>query len=106
LIVTVDDRPTPAIESITYFCVAELLANVAQHAHASHARISCAQQGQWLRVVVRDDGQGGAHLNRVGSSSSGLAGLTDRVHAVDGRLHLASPTGGPTVVTMDLPLHA
>jgi signal transduction histidine kinase len=106
LIVTVDDRPTPAIESITYFCVAELLANVAQHAHASHARISCAQHGQWLRVVVRDDGQGGAHLNRVGSSSSGLVGLTDRVHAVDGRLHLTSPTGGPTVVSMDLPLHA
>jgi signal transduction histidine kinase len=105
LSVTVDDRPTPAIESITYFCVAELLANVAQHAHASHARISCAQHGQWLRVVVRDDGRGGAHLNRVGSSSSGLAGLTDRVHAVDGVLHLASPPGGPTVVTMDLPLH-
>jgi signal transduction histidine kinase len=106
LIVTVDDRPTPAIESITYFCVAELLANVAQHAHASHARISCAQHGPWLRVVVRDDGQGGAHLNRVGSSSSGLAGLTDRVHAVDGLLHLASPPGGPTLVTMDLPLRA
>lgn len=105
LSVAVDDRPTPAIESIAYFCVAELLANVAQHAHASHARISCAQHGRWLRIVVRDDGQGGAQLNRVGSSSSGLAGLTDRVHAVDGLLHLASPPGGPTVVTMDLPLH-
>ena len=43
---------------------------------------------------------------RLGSSSSGLAGLTDRVHAVDGRLNIASPPGGPTVVTVDLPLHA
>ncbi len=41
---------------------------------------------------------------RSGSSSSGLAGLTDRVHAVDGRLNLVSPPGGPTVVTVDLPL--
>jgi signal transduction histidine kinase len=105
LSVAIDDRPTPAIESIAYFCVAELLANVAQHAHASHVRISCAQHGRWLRVVVRDDGRGGAQMNRVGSSSSGLAGLTDRVHAVDGLLHLTSPPGGPTVVTMDLPLH-
>lgn len=97
-------RPTPAIEAIAYFCVAELLANVAQHAHASRATVSCAQQGSWLRLVVRDDGTGGAQLSTVGSSSSGLSGLTDRVHAVDGQLYLVSPMGGPTVVTVDLPL--
>ena len=97
-------RPTPAIEAIAYFCVAELLANVAQHAHASRATVSCAQQGSWLRLVVRDDGTGGAQLTSVGSSSSGLAGLTDRVHTVDGQLYLVSPPGGPTVVTVDLPL--
>ena len=104
LTVDLRTRPTPAIEAIAYFCVAELLANVAQHAHASRATISCAQQGSWLRLVVRDDGTGGAQLSTVGSSSSGLSGLTDRVHAVDGQLYLVSPLGGPTVVTVDLPL--
>jgi len=103
LSVSIQVRPTPAIEAIAYFCVAELLANVAQHAHASRASVSCAQHGPWLRIVVRDDGRGGAVLTRVGSSSSGLAGLTDRVHAVDGHLSVASPPGGPTVVTVDLP---
>jgi signal transduction histidine kinase len=104
LTVELQTRPTQAIEAIAYFCVAELLANVAQHAQASRASVSCAQQGTWLRLVVRDDGTGGAQLTTVGSSSSGLAGLVDRVHAVDGRLNLVSPTGGPTVVTVDLPL--
>jgi signal transduction histidine kinase len=104
--VVLNDRPTPAIEAVAYFCVAELLANVAQHAQASRAKISCAQNGTSLRIVVRDDGKGGAKLTRLGSSSSGLAGLTDRVHAVDGRLDIMSPAGGPTVVTVDLPLHA
>lgn len=104
LTVDLSTRPTPAIEAIAYFCVAELLANVAQHARASRASVSCAQQGTWLRLVVRDDGTGGAQLTTVGSSSSGLAGLTDRVHAVDGQLYLVSPPGGPTVVTVDLPL--
>jgi signal transduction histidine kinase len=106
LTVSLIDRPTPAIEAIAYFCVAELLANVAQHAHASRASIGCAQDGRWLRLVVRDDGTGGAGLSTVGSSSSGLAGLTDRVHAVDGRLTITSPPNGPTVVIVDLPLHA
>jgi signal transduction histidine kinase len=99
-------RPTPAIEAIAYFCVAELLANVAQHADASRASVSCSENGSWLRLVVRDDGRGGALLSTVGSSSSGLAGLTERVRAVDGRLHIVSPAGGPTVVTVDLPLSA
>jgi DNA-binding NarL/FixJ family response regulator len=106
LTLALSERPTPAIESIAYFCVAELMANVAQHANASRASITCAQHGPWLRLVVRDDGTGGAQLSRLGSSSSGLIGLSDRVHAVDGRLDIVSPLRGPTVVTIDLPLHA
>jgi signal transduction histidine kinase len=104
--VVLHDRPTQAIESIAYFCVAELLANVAQHASASRASIHATESGRWLRLVVRDDGIGGAQLATLGTASSGLSGLTDRVHAVDGRLHIASPMDGPTVVTVDLPLHA
>lgn len=104
--VSIDGRPSPAIEAICYFCAAELLANVTQHAEASRASLTCAQHGPWLRIVVRDDGRGGAAVNRVGSASSGLAGLADRVDAVDGHLSIASPAGGPTVVTVDLPAHA
>ena len=104
--VSIQARPSPAIEAICYFCAAELLANVAQHAQASRASLSCAQHGPWLRIVVRDNGRGGAAINRVGSSSSGLAGLADRVGAVDGHLSIASPPGGPTAVTVDLPSHS
>ncbi len=106
LSVTIDERPSPAIEAIAYFCVAELMANVAQHSFASRARVSCAQQGRWLRLVVRDDGVGGAQAVTTGSSSSGLSGLADRVRSVDGNLEVTSPPRGPTVVTVDLPLRA
>jgi signal transduction histidine kinase len=103
--VAIQTRPSPAIEAICYYCAAELLANVAQHAQASRASVSCVQHGPWLRTVVRDNGRGGAALTRPGSSSSGLAGLADRVGAVDGHLSIASPPGGPTAVTVDLPWH-
>jgi signal transduction histidine kinase len=104
--VSIVTRPSPAIEAISYFCAAELLANVAQHSRASRASLTCAQHGPWLRIVVRDNGQGGAALDRLGPSSSGLAGLADRVGAVDGHLSIASPPGGPTAVTLDLPSHS
>lgn len=106
LTVSLEERPTHAIEAIAYFCVAELLANVAQHANASRASVRCTQHGKWLRVVVRDDGSGGAQPALVGSASSGLRGLIDRVQSVDGTLEINSPSGGPTIMTIDLPLHA
>ncbi len=56
--------------------------------------------------MVRDNGRGGAALNRLGSSSSGLAGLAERVGAVDGQLSIASPPGGPTAITVDLPSYS
>ena len=95
-------RPTPAIETIAYFCAAELLANVAKHSGAGRAAIGVAADGTALRLSVTDDGAGGAVLRPGG----GLAGLAQRVAVVDGTLAVSSPDGGPTVVTVDLPLHA
>jgi signal transduction histidine kinase len=56
--------------------------------------------GAEVVVQVRDDGHGGAHLGK----GHGLAGLADRLSAVDGVLDVVSPPGGPTVLTADIPL--
>jgi signal transduction histidine kinase len=100
--VDITRRPSPAIEAIAYYCAAELLANVAKHAGASCASISGREADGRLVMRVTDDGVGGARLKPGG----GLAGLDDRVQTVDGRLSLQSPPGGPTVVTIELPVRA
>jgi signal transduction histidine kinase len=53
-------------------------------------------------MTVTDDGSGGARLVPGG----GLAGLLERVQTVDGRLAVTSQDGGPTVVTIGLPVRA
>jgi signal transduction histidine kinase len=95
-------RPTPAIESIAYFCAAELLANAAKHSYANKIGIRAAGQRDVLVLSVTDDGTGGADPAR----GTGLAGLAQRVAVVDGGLTIASPPGGPTEVTVELPLRA
>jgi signal transduction histidine kinase len=102
LTVDVPVRPTAAIETIAYFCAAELLANVIKHSGARHATIEAAQRDEVLRLRVGDDGAGGARLG----AGSGLDGLAQRVRTVDGSLAISSPPGGPTLVTVELPLHA
>jgi signal transduction histidine kinase len=92
-------RCSPSIEAIAYFVVSEALTNVARHAHASHAEVTVHQVDNRLRVVVTDDGQGGA----TPDNGSGLRGLAQRTAAVDGTLTIHSPPGGPTTITVELP---
>jgi len=93
-------RPAPAIETIAYFCAAELLANAAKHSHANKIRIQATEAEGSLLLRVSDDGVGGADPAR----GSGLSGLEQRVRTVDGRLEITSPPGGPTRITVELPL--
>ena len=102
LAVDVPERPSAAIETIAYFCAAELLTNVAKHSAARHATLEAVHAGGLLRIQVSDDGTGGARLDGHG----GLSGLLDRVGTVDGKLRISSPPGGPTSVTVELPSRA
>ncbi|MDW8811140.1 sensor domain-containing protein [Streptomyces scabiei] len=95
-------RPVPAIEGIAYFTVSELLQNVSKHAGASRATVDVWKVENRLMLQVADDGMGGADTGR----GSGLAGLAERIGAVDGILVVDSPTGGPTRVTAELPWRA
>ncbi|MFD0145961.1 MULTISPECIES: sensor histidine kinase [unclassified Streptomyces] len=95
-------RPVPAIEGIAYFTVSELLQNVSKHSGARQAWVDVWRTGDRLLLQVRDDGRGGADT----AAGRGLAGLTERLDAVDGILAVDSPAGGPTTITAELPWRA
>jgi len=91
-------RPPANIEAIAYFVAAEALTNVAKHARATHAEIIVRRAGSQLKLVIADDGVGGAD-----PAGQGLSGLAARVTAVDGQLRVDSPAGGPTSIEVVLP---
>ena len=101
LVIDLPERPSPSIETIAYFCAAELLTNAAKHSGAQHAKLEVLHQPGLVTMRVSDDGRGGARLEPGG----GLAGLAERVKTIDGRLQVESPAGGPTVVIVELPSH-
>jgi signal transduction histidine kinase len=90
------ERP---VESAVYFAVAELLANVAKHAHASLVTVDLGFADRTLVATVSDDGLGGA----VAGAGTGLAGLERRARAFGGTLTIESPAGGPTRITVAVP---
>jgi signal transduction histidine kinase len=98
--VSLPEPPSDATATAVYFATAELLTNVARHASATRVLVDVRADGERLRLVVRDDGRGGAAAGN--GSGSGLAGLVRRARALDGSVAIDSPVGGPTVVTMTL----
>ena len=94
-----ETRPAAAIEGIAYFTVSELLQNVSKHSGARSASVDVWRTDDRLLIQVRDDGRGGAGVD----GGTGMAGLADRLGAVDGLFVVDSPVGGPTVITAELP---
>ncbi|MFF3376182.1 sensor histidine kinase [Streptomyces sp. NPDC002680] len=92
-------RPAAAIEGIAYFTVSELLQNISKHSGARNASVDVWRTEDRLLIQVWDDGRGGARLD----GGTGMAGLADRLGAVDGLFVIESPEGGPTTVTAELP---
>jgi signal transduction histidine kinase len=95
-----DERLTTAVENTAYFVVAEALTNIAKHSRATHCTVTISTDGELVLIQVRDNGCGGAHLGK----GHGLAGLADRLASVDGEFDVVSPSGGPTVLTAQIPL--
>jgi signal transduction histidine kinase len=92
-------RLTGQVESTVYFVVAEALANIGKHSDATQATVTVRRTSKTLRVEIGDNGSGGADPN----AGTGLTGLADRVAAIDGRMWLSSPVGGPTQLHVELP---
>ncbi len=90
--------PAP-VESAVYFAVAECLANSAKHAGHHQAWVELGHEHGLLRVVVGDDGRGGADPD----SGTGMRGVMRRLAAFDGTMAVSSPDGGPTIVTLEVP---
>ena len=98
--VRAEGRLPERVEVAAYYVVSEAVTNAAKHAHASLVHVDAEAVAGVLRLVVRDDGAGGADP----AQGTGLIGLKDRVEALGGTITVASPAGGGTLVDVTLPL--
>ena len=90
------------VEVGAYYLVSEALTNTNKHARAQRATVRAEVIDGVLRLVVSDDGVGGA----AAKPGSGLEGMADRVKGLGGDLVIDSAAAGGTVITADIPLAA
>ena len=97
--VALEDRQPEEVEGTAYFVVVEALTNIAKHSGATEASVGIRREGNWLQIVIADNGRGGADPER----GSGIKGLRDRILALDGKFRLESPEGHGTRITVGIP---
>ncbi|MFF7265140.1 sensor histidine kinase [Streptomyces sp. NPDC008159] len=101
--VTVDlrlpERLPKKVETTMYYLINEAMTNIARHSGATSARVRGRYHSDLLVIDITDDGHGGVDPE----AGSGVTGLADRVTALDGRMRVSSPVGGPTLLHVEVP---
>lgn len=100
--VTVDlnlpERLPRKLETTMYYLINEAMTNIAKHSGAKTAAVRGRYHSDLLVLDIKDDGRGG-----LDPAGSGVTGLADRVTALDGRMRVSSPSGGPTLLHVEVP---
>ena len=88
---TIDRRPfdvSPDRQATLALCLREAITNVVRHAAAGRCRASLVREDGRIRLVVEDDGRGGAIRE-----GAGLAGMRERVEEAGGTMTIETARG-------------
>jgi len=100
-----DREVPPALATVVYRCVQELLNNVAKHAGAKEVRVSLSSAEGTLHLQVRDDGIG---VDKASADSrsrgSGLRNLRERAQLSGGQFSITRAPGRGTLAQFSWPV--
>lgn len=104
VVIGLEDRLPPPVETAVYRIIQESLTNIARHAHATTASILVEQRNGRLRAIIEDDGVG--FLRGVGSQNGrlGLYGMRERAELLNGTLTIESEPEQGTSIFVEVPL--
>jgi signal transduction histidine kinase len=104
-----DGKPKPLDDDVRvmlFQSVRELLTNVAKHSRAEEVRIILKTEGDRMRVMVEDDGEGFNPSKMSAVDKIGLSSISERLSSAGGRFSLQSEPGRGTRVTLEARLNA
>jgi PAS domain S-box-containing protein len=96
-------RLPPIVENALYRIVQEALTNACKHSKSKKVTVTMTQEGQDVRLEVRDWGIG-FNPEAVGKGHFGLEGIRQRVRLLGGRLTIESTPDFETLIQVVVPI--
>ncbi len=92
-----------AVACAVYRIVLEAVRNAWQHGDAAEVLVSGREAAKSIEVTIHDNGTG-FEPGRVAASHFGIRAMRGRAELVSGKLNVDSALGGPTTVTLVVPV--
>ena len=90
------------IETVLFRIIQESLTNILRHSESKDARIDLTQEGEGVKLQVRDFGKGVA-VNKLGITTTvpgvGISGMRERAQQLNGELRISRAEPGTLVET-------
>jgi len=99
-------RVSEPIASALYRITQESLTNVAKYAQATTAEIRLERDGDWVQLLVRDNGRGIEAADQDKRGTFGLLGIRERVSLLGGEVAIKGERGRGSEVRVRVPLAA
>lgn len=93
---------SPDVEQSIYRIAQETLANIADHADASHLTVKLDRVDSQLILMISDDGKGFNFNESISARHLGIRGMRERAELIGGTLELKSQPGQGTMVTLSV----
>ena len=93
-----------AVDSVVYRVVQECLLNVERHAQASRVQVSMHADGQWLDVLVQDDGVGLLSGAEHKPGGFGLVAMQERIYTLGGNMDIRTSAKQGSAIHVSLPI--
>ena len=94
------DSLAEPLRTCVYRIVQEALTNCARHAHAGRIDVMVEGRDGDVSIEIKDDGVG---IQNGAAKGLGLIGIQERVRELAGRMTLTSPSGGGTILRVEIP---
>jgi signal transduction histidine kinase len=98
-----DRRSHVGVESLLFFVAQEAMQNVIRHAAADRVLVDLREEGEHLRLTIRDDGVG---FRPDDPQGLGLRGIRERVEVSGGTFSIRPHADGGTIVAVEVPFDA
>jgi signal transduction histidine kinase len=93
---------SPDVEQSIYRIAQETLANIADHADASHLTVKLDRVDSQLILMISDVGKGFNFNESISARHLGIRGMRERAELIGGTLELKSQPGQGTMVTLSV----
>lgn len=104
VVVGLEERLPPAVETAVYRIIQESLTNIAHHAQAQTVSVLVECSHDRIRAIIEDDGIGFDEQMAARNGRLGLYGMRERAELLNGALTIESTPGQGTSIFVEVPL--